>query len=226
MQASIYIICRDRLEPLRSLVSWFERAGQDRIFLVDNDSSYPPLLDYYASTPHEVVRLGKNLGHRSPWEAGLVTGLREPYVVTDPDVIPDERCPLDAIDRLGELLARHPGRVKVGLGLRIDDLPGRYKFAREVRRWEAQFWDRELGPGVYDAAVDTTFALYRPGVPFALEPSLRTGAPYLARHQPWYADSANPTDEELYYRNRCRPDVANWGAEELPATLRQAIARL
>ena len=57
----IFINCRDRVTPLRDLVAWLERAGHQRIILVDNDSTYEPLLEFYEQSPHEVVRLGQNL---------------------------------------------------------------------------------------------------------------------------------------------------------------------
>ena len=62
----IIINCRDRLGSLVELVDYLERAGQDRIYLLDNDSAYPPLLEYLAHSPHEVVRLGRNAGRLSP----------------------------------------------------------------------------------------------------------------------------------------------------------------
>ena len=97
-----------RLTALRKLVAWLERAGQTRLFLIDNDSAYPPLLDYLASSPHTVLKLATNAGHTAPWTEEIVSDLREPFVVTDPDVVPDESCPLDVVDRLHAALERHP----------------------------------------------------------------------------------------------------------------------
>ena len=58
----VFINCRDRLAPLRTLVEWLEQAGSTEVYLLDNDSTYEPLLDYYSQTPHTVVRLGRNWG--------------------------------------------------------------------------------------------------------------------------------------------------------------------
>ncbi|HVS43718.1 MAG TPA: glycosyltransferase family 2 protein, partial [Candidatus Dormibacteraeota bacterium] len=81
----VFITCRDRVTALRALVRWLEGAGCTRIHLVDNQSTYPPLLDYYAATPHTVIRLRDNLGHRAAWESGAVRehAAGEHYVVTD-----------------------------------------------------------------------------------------------------------------------------------------------
>jgi hypothetical protein len=40
----VIIIVRDRLKPLALLVDWLERAGAQRLVLLDNDSTYPPLV--------------------------------------------------------------------------------------------------------------------------------------------------------------------------------------
>ena len=219
----IVIIVRDRLEPLHQLVTWLEHAGLHDLVLVDNASTYPPLVAWLDECRYRVVRLPNNLGHRSPWIAGVIAevGYDRPFVVTDPDVVPDDGCPLDALDHFRALLDANPDIDKVGFGLRIDDLPTHYALADEVRRWEARYWTDEIAPGVYRAAIDTTFALYRPGRWHRLDASLRTGPPYVARHLPWYADSANPTDEERYYYDHLDPSVNTWDQGRLPSWMQE-----
>jgi hypothetical protein len=46
--------------------------------------------------------------------------------------------------------------------------------------------------------------------------ALRTGFPYVARHLPWYADSAHLGDEDRYYRAHADPTISNWDQDELP----------
>ncbi|HET9111698.1 MAG TPA: hypothetical protein VFN78_12795 [Ktedonobacterales bacterium] len=219
-QVPIIINNRDRLEPLLKLLDWLQRAGQHNIYIVDNDSTYPPLLAYYRRCPYKVIMLRENVGHLAAWTQGIVEQVAKDqyYVVSDPDIVPVEYCPTDALDRFRDILDRHPDRFKAGFGLKIDDLPSHYKFASEVKAWEGQFWTMEREPGVFDAPIDTTFALYRPGSP-QLVSALRTGEPYVARHTPWYANTRRPDREERYYRAHTRADVNHWDGTELPDRL-------
>jgi hypothetical protein len=215
----IFVICRDRVTCTAALVDWLERAGQPRIYLVDNDSTYPGLLEYYETTPHQVVRLGQNVGPLDFWKMGLLEALNisTRYVVTDPDVVPSEDCPLDAVEGFAAVLDGVPAAAKVGFGLRIDDLPAHFKHRDEVIAWESQFWADSGQPGLYAAMIDTTFALYQAHVrEHMIGPAIRTGFPYVARHTPWYVDSANRSEEDRYYLSRARGDVSNWNSDEKP----------
>ncbi len=129
MNCPIFINCRDRITCLSVLVDWLEKAGHENIYLLDNDSSYPPLLEYYEQTPHTVVRLNENLAHTALWKTDVLDRYAKRadyYVYTDPDVVPVEECPPDALELFVHLLERYPTFVKAGFGLRIDDLPRRW----------------------------------------------------------------------------------------------------
>lgn len=210
-QIPVIVNCRDRVTPLIALIEWLEGVGQERIVLVDNDSSWEPLLDYYARTPHSVVRLRENLGREAPWIAGVVDAVagRGRYVITDPDIIPDSNCPPDAIRHLSYGLDTYPRYVKAGLGLITDDLPEHFAQREDVRRWEEQFSRRPLGRGFYHANVTTIFAVYREEAQFTSRPAIRASAPYVARHTTWYLDSAQLSEEEAFYARRASTD-ATW----------------
>jgi hypothetical protein len=229
----VFVNCRDRVASLRELVSWLERAGCDEIYLIDNASTYEPLLEYYRSTSHTVVRLDENYGKFSFWQA---PGVREragdrPFVYTDPDVVPVPECPLDALDRFAALLDRYPAVTKVGFGLRIDDIPEYYRHRNAVIAWERQMWEWPVERGAYYAPIDTTFALYRGGASSARE-AIRTGWPYVARHDSWYLDLDTPDEEERYYAAHAATNTehatghAHWVGEELPESFRDMLDRI
>lgn len=220
-QYPVFIPVRNCLTTLVQLIEWLESVDQHEIWLIDNASTYGPAVRFLDATPHRVVRLQHNLGHRSPWLSGTVQrhAHHRFFIVSDPDVVPDPMCPPDALQRFRHLLEQHPEMDKVGFGLRIDDLPTHYPLRDDVLDWEGPFWDpeREIEPGVFRADIDTTFAMYRPmeghhrpGL------SLRTGKPYVARHLPWYRNPATLSEEDRYYRAHVDTTVSNWDRDDLP----------
>lgn len=71
-QYPVIITVRDRLSCLRQLLNWLEGAEQHEIWLCDNASTFPPLVEFLKTTKHNVVYNNFNLGHRAPWLSGLV----------------------------------------------------------------------------------------------------------------------------------------------------------
>jgi hypothetical protein len=213
---------------LRKLLGWLNAAGYSNLLLVDNASTYRPLVNFLATVDAEVVRLKDNVGQLAPWRPEVRGKLdpNNPFVVTDCDVVPDENCPEDVVEHLAGLLLRYANVDKVGLGLRIDDLPDCYALKAQVLAWESQFSEIEVAPGVFQGDVDTTFALYRsPADGHGVGRALRTGEPYVARHLPWYADSSQPTDEQRYYLAHANPAMTHWEGGAATDDLRQLLAR-
>ena len=204
----IFVNVRDRVRDLRALVAWLEKAGHERLVLIDNASTYEPLLDYLEQTPHRVVYLGRNAGSRAIWGCDLVPNER--YVYADPDCVPCDTCPQDAVAHLADLLDRYPDYPKAALGLYLDDFPA--TLDQGMLAWERALVSegRRIAPGVYSSLSDTSFALYRPNAQFDYT-ALRTGSPYLCTHAGWAAE-ANPDDEDLYYLKHARAglDGSSW----------------
>lgn len=206
----VVIMCRDLVTPLQDLMAWLDAEGMSNVILVDNQSTYPPLLEYLATAPATVLYLGENRGHHSAWDPRVRTLVGSgPYIVTDPDVVPLDEAH-GAITRFVDLLNRYPAVRKVGFGLLIDDLPEQFAYRDDVIAWERGMWERELEPGVFGATIDTTFALYRGDVlrP-TISPAMRTGFPYVARHVPWYYDTSQPTEEWTYYVDHARREISS-----------------
>ncbi len=192
----------NRLAFLKKQISWLESAGYTNIYIIDNNSSYPPLLEYYSRTPYTVYRLDRNFGYRALFDTHLMLNfINDYYVYTDADIVPIRDCPVDVLRQMKDLLSKYPNIGKIGFGLIIDDLPDHYILKQKVVDYESKYWLSKINDEVYDALVDTTFALYRPGVKGDWQvKAYRTSYPYLAHHLPWYENSSQPSDEELYYR--------------------------
>ena len=195
------IINFNRLTLPKNMAEWLAQRNLDPVF-VDNNSDYPPLLEYYSNCPFEVLRMEANYGHEVIWRHGVIErlGIKEDYIATDPDLdltgVPD-----DFVWVLNEGLRRYPNYDKCGLSLKIDHLP-----AQSARTWEERFWVHPLDPVFFHADVDTTLALYQyhKQVRYPSFSAMRTNTPYTARHVPWEYNLATdlPEDEQYYYRTQ------------------------
>ena len=197
----IFINARDRLGCLRQLVEWLLAAGYENIYILDNRSTYPPLLEYYRTLvdPVKVLRLPENLGYQALWCSNILEELEihTPYVYTDPDVLPIGDCPPNVVQCLLRILVKYPLIKKVGLGLVTEDIT--FFDSEDIKQKEHGFWQFPIAPDVYYAAVDTTFAVYANVRHYCLRTSLRTGGSLQARHLPWYYDYDHLPEDEAYY---------------------------
>lgn len=210
----IIINCFNRLSCLKQLINFLEKKNiKNPIILLDNKSTYEPLLEYYKSLPYEVIYLNDNLGHEALWISGLIHKFNKNYfVLTDPDVVPIDECPANFMEYFLEVLLAHPEFKKVGFSLKIDDLPDHFPHKQSVIEWEKQFWQTKVGPNLWKSQIDTTFALFHPSHHGAWGWAIRTDYPYTARHTTWYLDPANLPDDERYYLN-CKKTITHWSKQ-------------
>lgn len=199
----IFIISFNRLSYIISIIEYLEKSGYRNIHIIDNNSSYPPLLRYYEEIPYEVIKLDYNGGHMVFWNDSRFEKYRNSfYVLTDPDILPVEECPDDFLEKWFNILKKYPYVRKVGFSLRIDDLPTNAISNDVTVNWEKQFWNIKINEdNMYYADIDTTMALYMPdncnNANFYR--AFRTGFPYQARHLPWYKTVNDITEEDVYY---------------------------
>jgi hypothetical protein len=210
-----FIIFRDRVAYAQRCMAAMFAAGLEPV-VVDHGSTYPGAVRWLGHLEkHDVKVLYRGGGHpRGLWlwpPFREVCGPVDRYIVTDPDCVPSEGCPPGWVDHLGLVLDAYP-RAKVGLGLRIDNIPLHYPRRDHVLEWEGQFWRSQLAPGVYDAGVDTTLALYQPLSVAGCHSigGTRTGPPYTADHLAWYEDPAALPEDIRYYHEHAEPGISYW----------------
>lgn len=205
-QVPVYINNRDRLASTKALTEWLLQSGTKNVTILDNASTYGPLLEWYSKPPEgvEVVRQG-NLGPWGFWGCNRQETQGMPYIVTDSDCVPSDCCPLDLVDKLLVLLRDNTGCGKCGPGLRLDNIPDLSRdfiTSGDGKGWEGEgvFWKRRHASGSFNAPLDTTFALYNAHSPWipADWNNIRLDMPYVVEHTPWYVDRL--TEEEVYYR--------------------------
>lgn len=222
-QTPILINNYNRLEMLQTLIRGLEERGYHNLHIIDNHSTYPPLLEYYTTRcPYPVHLLNRNIGHLAIWETGIYKQFTDSYFAyTDSDLEIDPACPDDFVERFISLLKKHPKALKAGFSIHIDDLPDHFDRKELVCGWERQFWEQEIEANVFKAPIDTTFAVYKPYFKGEIidvqRLYLRVGPPYSVRHLPWYVDSQNPSDEEQYYLSHLQT-LTHWSVQAKPKT--------
>lgn len=214
----VFINSFEQLTYLRDTVDWFLKNGFSNITVMDQSSTYPPLLAYFASPEfRDHVRLlrFKNIGpRRAVRRAAAMTGFDKPFIFTDPDLelpaAPDPNF-LTRLLRLGRLY----NVVKVGLALDIysDRVNAKQPIGRfTVFSYYRRFFRNPLETNVYQVGVDTTFFVYVPKNDPKQEhilssqpriPALRVaGDGFLAQHRPWLHNNGMPPNEEDFYRSK------------------------
>lgn len=212
----VFINSFEQYTYLRDSLDWFATHGFANVTVLDQGSTYPALLDLYASFRDRtrLIRF-KNIGpRRAVRRAASMVGFDRPFIFTDPDLeLPDPPAP-DFVTRLLRL-GRQYDVVKVGLALDIhsprvqSDRPfGRFT----ISSYYGQFFTNRVEPDVYRVGVDTTFFAYVPRPDPKPEhilssqpriPALRVaGDGFLAQHRPWLHDNGMPAEEESHYRSR------------------------
>jgi len=200
----------NRLEPLLKLVSWLKRAENvSEIIIVDNCSTYEPLLDYYTSTEFTIHKAEKNYRFSGLKKYVEKIPEKESFIVTDSDIVPHENCPLDLIPKLSYFSERYKKQdiLKVGPGLYLEDIPDKYPLKYKIllqqencRNNAAKFVQIIESDSVIPFKIDTVFALYRERRSVGkVRPCITMKYPYVVRHMDWYEDPQSFTEEYKNY---------------------------
>ena len=169
------------------------------IIIVDNGSTYKPLLEWYDNQSVAKVIMCDNLGHGGAWVSGAVSSLNSDiYVVTDSD-LGLQHTPNDTLVVLLDKLNKHPELEKIGLGLDWQIVKEDSPYYQRLNLYERDRWKASaIIDDVYvDMWTDTTFALYNKKQYFIGGGSL--SYPYVARHYPWELPIEYNNDEFKYY---------------------------
>ena len=207
----IIIINFNQLFYLKRLLDFLWSRKFINIIIVDNASTYSPLLEYYQVIKDRVTLelMDENLGHLVFFnnETLYKKYNKGYYVLTDADIVPNPKLPYDFMSQMIQLLNKYNEDVnKIGFALDIDNIPKYYTLKEKVLLWEKRFWKKKIEENVYDGQVDTTFALYKPGYPeynkhVAFLKGYRIAGDFTALHGGWYLDIKNLTEENLFYMN-------------------------
>lgn len=186
----------NRLSTTKKLADDISKLGYTNIHILDNNSTYPPLLEWYGGCSYTVERCSYNYGQLAVYNSDYINKFSDWIAYSDSDIELNQSTPRDFIERLIATAEKY-NRLKAGLALRIDDLPDT-QYANYAKWVEEKFWKKELEKDVYDADIDTTFSVIKVGQPFQYQ-ALRLAGDFTAKHIPWYIDYDNLSEEEKYY---------------------------
>jgi hypothetical protein len=204
MKIPAFIINYNRLTLPKNMAEFLSKNENVDVYIIDNNSTYQPLLDWYATCPYKIIHMDKNYGHTVFWNKKLydIYVKEGYYILSDPDLDLSE-IPEDWLDVLLNGLAKYQYN-KIGFSLKTSDLPESV-FRNQIIDWESQFCTpkaKYLDDLYTEAHIDTTFALHRTDE-HALYSSVRVNHPYTAKHVPWYYTDFQvlPEDEKFYFKN-------------------------
>jgi len=196
---------RNRLTTTKTMVEHLLFLNpNEQIIIIDNGSTYPPLLKWYDSIKKLVdIRFNKNEGHLALWATQLDKELGEYFIYTDSDIVLPNDFPKFWKMIMYNQINWQSSFDKIALAIHIDDLPDHYRYKNQVIRNESRWWlekhDSEMFDYLYKADTDTTFAMMRNFGDNCYK-SLRLGREdMICRHHGWYLDLENLDEEEQYY---------------------------
>jgi hypothetical protein len=209
----------NRYQVFTEFFAWLETLeGKKSYLILDNNSTYKPLLNYYQQLEKlscvQVLRLGYNSGIKGIADIAYALKNIQYFIVSDVDLLPYPNTPKDFIAKMRQKLDQYPHINHVGASLEIEDIPEYFILYNQVKKWESQHWlpqAQKIDDEAYIANIDTTFAMYR-NASRILEygPALRLDRPYTLKHYDWYINPDNISEELWYYINHCLPNISSW----------------
>lgn len=213
MNIPLIIPCFNQLTYLKNLINWFQwYYPNNPIHIVDNGSTYKPLLAYYTGLDPDSVtvsRFGEN-----EFIKNLTEYLKFPYIeqyeyycLSDPDIMPAPNTPMNFLEEF-KFAIDQKGYHRAGFNLITDDLPDYLNEKamivgneKELLREPVLKHGEFLG---YKAPLDTTFCLYKRdnggwSCPMDGKNWGNCLRLFNAYHLGWFVDGNNLNEEMKYY---------------------------
>ena len=184
----------------------------NKIIIIDNHSTYPPLLEYYKTitTIHKeisIIVMDKNYGHGVYCEEAKHL-LPDLYCLSDPDIEFNKDLPDNFVDILINLSHKYK-TIRVGFAIKLDyeNFIKHNDFHIKIFHFESQYWVNKVNDSEYEmyiAPIDTTFSLINYAYAHIQHiRAIRVAGNFTCRHLPWYEDYISthiPPDELQYWK--------------------------
>ncbi len=203
-QMPAVIIAYNQPTFVKNMVRQLEPYTSD-IIIIDNNSTFPSMLDYYENEyQYTLLKQKNNFGftvYKKDWIQKLVGDV---YLLTDPDLEFNENLPTNFIQQMLEVSDYFQAH-RVGFALSIDhpDLrPDVCYHGKTIQSWEANAWndpvryDPNPDLEVYRVDIDTTFCLINKKhlrsaqhtnlLEYPENSSYRIAGDFTCKHLPWH----------------------------------------
>ena len=219
MQSKIpfYVVAFNRIKGLQMAVEFVKRSTTPiELVVLDMGSTWEPYLKYRDSLDVKVHSFPFGMGPRDLWVTGELAKLGGGgFFLSDGDIDYSEVAD-DAAQKMIELSEKYPWIPKVGLALKITDLPVDFEGNR-LREWAIIDWKVPWANEVFLTGLDTTTAYYpRRDKTFYYRPGLRIAGKYQSNHYPWYERSENFDDEAKFYTRLASANISSAQAGLMP----------
>jgi hypothetical protein len=163
----VIIIAYEQVTFIKNMVKQLEKHTSD-IIIIDNNSKFQPLLDYYNDEyNYTLLKQKKNFSQTVFCREPIQKLVGDFYIVTDPDLQFNTNLPENLMSELVNI-SNWFQAYKVGFAICIDDPNIRtdcFYGTCSIKEWESQFWKYPVhypvkpNYQIYLADMDTTFCL-------------------------------------------------------------------
>ena len=201
---TVLIIGYNQYTYISSMVSQLIKYTND-IVVIDNNSTYQPLLNYYQDGyNYSLLKMDKNYGHKVYEEKFLNGIFGNIYIITDPDLELNKKIPNNFIENLIKISNNYKaGRVGFAIEISSPEIRSDLTYAgMPLKLWESRFWQIKIKDNTYDlynAPIDTTFCLINTIYNYA-GLSIRVAGNFTCKHLPWYINFHEKLSDDEYIK--------------------------
>lgn len=206
----IVVLCHNNEFYIDNTIKQLKKYHNNFI-IIDNGSDDVDTINYLndIQQTYKVIKLDANY---QPFVVvtKVYDQMPDYFCFTDPDLEFNENLPKNFIENLIEISHKH-NVSKVGFALKISDYESMYQdkvnlYDKTIYEWESQFWQSKIEDSsyeLYDANIDTTFALYNKHIEnlnynnFYSSKKIRVAGNFECKHLPWYPEFINKLDINL-----------------------------